>query len=50
MNETINWKLIILIVAVIYLISPIDLMSFNGLDDLVVLGTALIPFFKKTLN
>ncbi len=47
MNEAINWKTIILILAIIYFISPIDLMPLNGLDDAIVLGAAALPHFGK---
>lgn len=49
MSETASWKSIVLIVAIIYFFSPIDLASGLLVDDMVVLGTALVPFFKKPL-
>ena len=50
MNEVISWKAIVLIVAIVYLISPVDLIPLNGIDDLIVLGTALAPFFRRAEN
>jgi len=47
MNEAISWKGIVLIAAIIYFVSPVDLAPGILVDDLVVLGSALVPFFKK---
>ena len=48
MNETVSWKKVFLAVAIIYFLCPFDLMSGLVVDDLVVLGTALVPFFRRT--
>ena len=48
MKESVSWKSIFLIAAIVYLVSPVDLASGIPVDDLVVLGTALVPFFKRT--
>ena len=48
MNEGIPWKSIVLIVAIIYFLSPVDVAPGILVDDLVLLGTALVPFLKKT--
>lgn len=47
MNEVLSWKGVVLAVAVIYFVSPVDLAPGLLIDDLVVLGTALVPFFKR---
>ena len=47
MVEQKTFKTVLLIVAVIYFLSPVDFMSGIIVDDLVLLGTALVPFFKK---
>ncbi len=47
MAEQISWKNIILIVAIIYFLSPVDIAPGLLVDDLVVLGTALAPFIGK---
>ncbi len=49
MQESFSWKSIILIAAIIYFVSPVDLAPGILVDDLVVLGTALVPFFKRTV-
>ncbi len=46
MVEQISWKSIILIVAIIYFLSPVDIAPGLLVDDLVVLGTALVPFLN----
>ncbi len=46
MAEQISWKNIILIVAIIYFLSPVDIAPGLLVDDLVVLGTALAPFLN----
>lgn len=48
MTEQVSWKNIVLIVALIYFFSPVDFLPGVMVDDLVVLGTALVPFFKRT--
>ena len=47
MVKQISWKNIILIVAIIYFLSPVDIAPGLLVDDLVVLGTALAPFIGK---
>ena len=50
MNETKSLKVVLLIVAIIYLISPVDLASGLLIDDFAVLGAALMPFFRRAIN
>lgn len=47
MSEAVPWKSIVLIVAIIYFLSPVDVVPGILADDLVLLGTALVPFLKK---
>ncbi len=47
MSESVSWKSIVLIAAIIYFVAPVDLAPGVLLDDLVVLGTALVPFFTR---
>ena len=49
MNKDVPWKDIILIVAIIYFLSPIDLVPGVLADDLAALGAALWPFLKKAM-
>ncbi len=42
-------KRIILIIAIIYFVSPIDLMPGILIDDFVALGIALAPFFNNKM-
>ena len=49
MSETVSWKSIVLIVAIIYFLSPVDIAPGIIVDDLLVLGTALVPFFRKNV-
>ena len=49
MNKDVPWKDIILIVAIIYFLSPIDLMPGVLADDFSVLGVALLPFLKRAM-
>lgn len=49
MNRDVPWKDIILIVAIIYFISPIDLAPGVIADDVVALGGALWPFIRRAL-
>ncbi len=41
-------KVIVLIIAVIYFVSPIDFAPGILIDDFIALAIALTPFFKKT--
>ncbi len=43
-----NGKVVALIIAVIYFISPVDLAPGILIDDFIALFIALTPFFKKT--
>ena len=43
-------KRIILIIAIIYFLSPVDLMPGILIDDFIALGIALAPFLKKPLS
>lgn len=43
-----NNRVIILIIAVIYLFSPVDLAPGILIDDFIALFIALTPFFKQT--
>ncbi len=47
MHEIASWKKIVLIAAIIYIISPVDLAPGILLDDLVVLCTALVSIVGK---
>ena len=49
MNRDVPWKDIILIVAIIYFISPIDLVPGVIVDDLAALGGALWPFVRRAI-
>lgn len=49
MNREVPWKDIILIAAIIYFISPADLMPGVIADDLAALGAALWPFLKRAM-
>ena len=49
MNRNVPWKDIILIVAIIYFVSPIDFVPGVITDDLAALGAALLPFLKRAL-
>ena len=49
MNKDVPWKDIVLIVAIIYFLSPIDLVPGVIADDLAVLGAALLPFLKRAM-
>ena len=49
MNKDVPWKDIILIVAIIYFISPIDLVPGVIVDDLAALGGALWPFVRRAI-
>ena len=42
-----SMKIALLVLAVIYFVSPIDLAPGIVVDDIVVLAAALSPFFKK---
>ena len=39
-------KVILLVIAIIYFISPVDIAPGLLIDDFIALGMALIPFFK----
>ena len=49
MIRNVPWKDILLIIAIIYYLSPIDYVPGVFADDLVALGAALIPFLKRAL-
>ena len=49
MNKNVQWKDIVLIVAIIYFVSPIDFVPGVITDDLAALGAALLPFLKRAL-
>lgn len=49
MNKDVPWKDIVLIAAIIYFISPIDLVPGVLADDLAALGAALWPFIKRAI-
>lgn len=50
MNKDVPWKDIVLIAAIIYFISPIDLVPGLLADDLAALGAALWPFIKRAIR
>ena len=41
-----SWKVILLVIAIIYFVSPVDIAPGLLIDDFIALGMALIPFFK----
>ena len=47
--KNVSWKDIILIVAIIYFLSPIDFVPGVLTDDVAALGAALLPFLKRAL-
>ena len=49
MNRNVPWKDILLIIAIIYYLSPIDFVPGVLVDDLAALGAALMPFLKRAL-
>ena len=49
MNKNVSWKDIVLILAIVYIVSPIDLVPGVVADDLAVLGAALLPFLKRAM-
>ena len=49
MNKDVPWKDIVLTVAIIYFLSPIDLVPGVIADDLAALGAALLPFLKRAM-
>ena len=49
MNQNVPWKDILLIIAIIYFLSPIDFIPGVLMDDLVALGSALLPFLKRAM-
>lgn len=49
MNKNVPWKDIVLIVAIIYFLSPIDLAPGVLADDLAAMGAALLPYLKGML-
>ncbi len=49
MNNNVPWKDIVLILAIVYFVSPIDLVPGVVADDLAALGAALLPFLKRAM-
>ena len=49
MNKDVPWKDIVLTVAIIYFLSPIDLVPGVIADDLAALGAALLLFLKRAM-
>ncbi|MBR3584600.1 MAG: hypothetical protein IKO00_01125 [Oscillospiraceae bacterium] len=49
MNKNVSWKDIVLILAIVYIVSPIDLVPGVVADDLAALGAALLPFLKRAM-
>ena len=49
MNRNVPWKDILLIIAIIYFLSPIDFVPGVLADDIAALGAALLPFLKRAL-
>ena len=47
--KNVSWKDIVLIVAIIYFLSPIDFAPGVLTDDIAALGAALLPFLKRAL-
>ena len=48
MND--SWKWIILVIAAVYFISPIDLAPGVLVDDFIALAIALSPFFSTKVK
>jgi len=48
-NKNVSWKDIVLILAIVYIVSPIDLVPGVVADDLAALGAALLPFLKRAM-
>ncbi len=49
MNRNVPWKDILLIVAIIYFLSPIDFVPGVLADDFAALGAALLPAIKRAM-
>ena len=49
MNRNVPWKDILLIIAIIYFLAPIDCVPGVLADDIAALGAALLPFLKRAL-
>ena len=49
MNRNVPWKDILLIIAIIYFLSPIDFVPGMLADDIAALGAALLLFLKRAL-
>ena len=49
MNKNVPWKDIVLIVAIIYFFSPVDLVPGVLTDDLAALVAALLPYLKRAM-
>ena len=49
MNKNVSWKDIVLILAIVYIVSPIDLAPGVVADDLAAHGAALLPFLKRAM-
>ena len=49
MNRNVPWKDILLIVAIIYFLSPIDFVPGVLADDFAALGAALLPVLKRAM-
>ena len=49
MNKNVPWKDIVLIVAIIYFISPVDLVPGVLTDHLAALVAALLPYLKRAM-
>ena len=49
MNRNVPWKDILLIIAIIYFLSPVDFIPGVLADDIAALGAALLPFLKRAL-
>lgn len=49
MNRNVPWKDIVLIIAIIYFLSPVDFVPGVIADDIAALGAALLPFLKRAM-
>ena len=47
--KNVPWKEIVLVVAIIYFLSPIDFVPGVLADDVAALGAALLPFLKRAM-
>lgn len=49
MDRNVPWKDILLIIAIIYFLSPLDFVPGVIADDLAALGAAVFPFLRRSM-